>query len=103
MLCLHADTDEDRHALEDEDESGMSLCTCWRKVFIVAHRGRSNHCHETTLEYVQNPLDDIQWESGKREFDDMMATKTESAPDGFPRSIFQCAGRLGSQFLFDAF
>ena len=27
MLCLHAVTDEDGHHLEDEDESGMGLCT----------------------------------------------------------------------------
>ena len=27
MLRLHAITDEDGHPLEDEDESGMRLCT----------------------------------------------------------------------------
>ena len=27
MLCLHAVTDEEGHPLEDEDESGVRLCT----------------------------------------------------------------------------
>ena len=30
MLCLHAVTDEDCHALENEDESGRRLCESWR-------------------------------------------------------------------------
>ena len=48
--------------------------------------------------------EDIQWEIDKREFDEMIATKKESAPgpDGIPYSFYRCAGRLGSQFLFDA-
>ena len=32
MLCLHAVTDEDGYHREDEDESGMRLCTYWSKI-----------------------------------------------------------------------
>ena len=37
----------------------------------------------------QRAPDDVQWEIDKREFDEMMATKKESAPgpDGIPYSI----------------
>ena len=40
----------------------------------------------------------------RNEFDELMATKKESAPglDGIPYSLCRCAGGLGSQFLFNA-
>ena len=85
MLCLHAVTDEDGHPLEDEDESGMRLRTCWCKIFEALTEGERHHYHETTLEFVQKAPDDIQWETDKREFHEMMATKNP-LPDltGFP-------------------
>ena len=45
-----------------------------------------HHSHETILDYVQIAPDDIQWEIDQCEFDEMMATKKESAPgsDGIP-------------------
>ena len=38
--------------------------------------------------------DGIQWEMDKREFDELTATKKESAPgpDGIPYSMYRCAG-----------
>ena len=98
MLCLHAVTD--CHPLEDEDESGLRLRTCWGKIFEARAEGERHHCHETILQYVQKAPDDTQ-----RETDEMMATKKESAPgpDGIPYSIYRCAGGLGSQFLFNAY
>ena len=41
----------------------------------------------------------------RNEFDELMATKKESAPDldGIPYSLHRCAGGLGSQFLFNAY
>ena len=105
MLCFHAVKDEDGHFLEDEDESGMGLCTCWSKIFQSRNEEERHHAHETILEYVQKAPDDIRWEIDKREFDGMMATKKESAPglDGIPCTIYRGAGGLGSQFLFDAY
>ena len=105
MLCLHAVTDEDGHLLEDEDESGMRFCTYWGKVFESRTEGERPHWYETILQYVQKASDDIQWEIDKREFDEMMATKKESAPgpDGIPCSIYRCAEGLCSQFLFNAY
>ena len=98
-------TDEDGHPLEDEDESGMTLCTIWVKNFEPRTEGERHHAHETILEYVQKALDDIQWETVKREFDEMIVTKKESAPgpDGFPNGICRCAGGLGFHFLFNAY
>ena len=67
--------------------------------------GERHHCQETLLGYVEKAPDDIQWEIDKREFDNIMATKKETAPgsDGIPKSIFWCAGGLRCQFLFDAY
>ena len=103
MLCLHAVTDKEGHPLEDEDESGMKLCTYWSKIF--ESEGERHLAHETILEFVHKAPEDTQLTIDKREFDDMIATKKESAPgpDGIPYSIYKCAGGLGSRFLFSAF
>ena len=105
MLCLLAVTDENGHPLEDEDESGMKLCNCWGKVFELHIQEERHHSHQTILDYVQRAPDDIQWQSDQFEFDEMMATMIEPAlgPDEIPKSIFWCAGGLGSQFLFDVY
>ena len=74
MRCLHAVTDEDGHPLEDEDESGMRLCTYWGKIFESRTEDERHHAHETILEYVQKAPKDIQWAIDKREFDEKIAT-----------------------------
>ena len=59
---------------------------------------------KTFLRHVQKAPDDIRWEIDRNEFDELMAAKKESAPgpEGIPNSLHRCAGRLGSQFLFNA-
>ena len=103
MLCLHVVTDEEGHPLEDEDESGRRLCTCWCRVFEP--RTENERHHETILEKVQKAPEDIQWKIDKQGFDEMIATKNESVPgpDGIPYGIYRCAGGSGSRFLFDAY
>ena len=53
---------------------------------------------------MQNVLEFLQWTIDKQEFDEMIATKKESAPGpvGIPHGIYRCAGGLGSRFLFNA-
>ena len=104
MLCLHAVTDEGRNPLEDDDESGIRLRTFG--VRSSSHAPRANGTpHETILEFVQKAPEDNQWDIDKREFDEMIATKKESAPgpDGIPYSIDRCAGGLRSHSLFNAY
>ena len=83
---------------------GMILCAYWSMMFEARVEGERHHCHETLLDYVQKAPDNTQREIDQHEFDEMIATKTESAPgpDGIPYSIYWCAGGLGSQFLFIA-
>ena len=69
MLFLHAVTDDDGHPLEDEDESGMRLCTYRGKFFESRIEGERHHSHVTLLEYVQKAPDDIQLEIDKCEFE----------------------------------
>ena len=59
---------------------------------------------EDILRFVQKAPDDIRWTIDKTEFDELVATKKDSAPgpDGIPYGAYRCAGGLGSQFLFDA-
>ena len=54
---------------------------------------------------MQRASEDVQWIIVKQEFDEMLATKRESAlgPDGIPYSNYRCAGGLGSQLLFNAY
>ena len=49
--------------------------------------------------------DDIRWVIDQNEFDELMASKKESAPgpDGIPYSFYRCAGGLGSRILFCAY
>ena len=105
MLCLHAVTHEDGRPRDGEDELGMRLCSTWGEIFGARAEGDQHHCHETILGYVQKAPNDIQWEINKHEFDEMIATKNESAPgpDGIPFSIDSCAGGLESLFLFDVY
>ena len=104
MLCLHAVTDEDGHPLENEDESGRRLCDYWSKIFEARIEGERHHCHEIILGCVQKAPDDIRWEIDRNEFDELMATKKESAPgpDGIPYSLYRCAGGLDSTILLKA-
>ena len=73
--------------------------------FEARIEGERHHCHETILRYVQKAPDDIRWEIDRNEFDELLATKKESAPgpDGIPFRVYRCAGGLGSQFLCNAF
>ena len=45
MLCRHAVTDEDGRPLDDEDESGMRLCTYWSRIFQSRY-GDDTDTHE---------------------------------------------------------
>ena len=100
-LCLHAETDENGHTQENEEESGRRLCEYWGTIF-QARVGSRHHQYENILRYVQKALDDIRWVIDKNEFDELMATKKESVPgpDGIPYSFHMCAGGLGSRILF---
>ena len=104
MLCLHAVTDEDGHPLENEDESGRRLCEYWGTIFQARNEGERHHHYENILQYVQKAPDDIRWEIDRNEFDQLMATEKEPAPGPhvIPKSLYICAGGLGSQFLFFA-
>ena len=75
------------------------------KIFEARAEGERHHCHKTILGYVQKAADDIQWEIDRHEFDEIMATKKESAPgrDGIPYSLHRCAGGLGSLFLVNVY
>ena len=64
-----------RSPLEREDGSGIRLCTCWGKVSEARVDGERHHCHEIILRYVQAAPDEIQWQTDRQKFDEMMATK----------------------------
>ena len=104
MPCLHAVTDDEGLLLDEEDESGMRLCTYWSRLFESRTEDERHHAYETTLEFVQKAPEDTQWTVDKEEFDEMIATEKESAPgpDGIPNGIYRCAGGLGSRFEFNA-
>ena len=105
VLSLSAVTDEEGHPLENEDESGRRLCEYWRTIFQARPEGPRHLQHEEILRYVQQAPDHINWTLDQAEFDDLLASKKDSAPgpDGIPYSIYRCAGGLGSQFLFDTY
>ena len=104
MLCLHAVTDEDGHPLEEE-ESGRRLCDCWSAIFQARAEGPKHHQYDNILRYVQKAPGDIRWVIDQNEFDELMASKKESAPgrDGIPYSFYRRAVGLGSRFLFCAY
>ena len=105
MRCLHVVTDEDGHLLENEKESGRRLCDYWGTIFQAHAEGPKHHQYENILRYVQKAPDDFRWVIDKNEFDELLATKQESAPglDGIPYSFYVCAGGLGSRILFCAY
>ena len=105
VLTLSAVTDEEGHPLENEDESGRRLCEYWGTIFQARQEGPRHFQHEETLRFVQQAPNDINWTIDRAEFDDLLASKKDSAPgpDGIPYGVYRCAGGLGSKFLFNAY
>ena len=105
MLCLNDVTDADGLPLENEDESGRRLSECWGTIFQARVEGEMHRLHEAILRCVQQAPADTRWEIDRNELDELMATQKESAPgpDGIPCSFYRCAGKLGSQVLFNAY
>ena len=104
----HADTDDDGHPLENEDESGRWFCEYWMSIFQGSDERLRRHQHENILRYVQKAPDDIHWTIDRTEFDEIISLKKDSAPgpDGIPYGPYRCAGEereLGSHFLFNAY
>ena len=89
MLCLHAVTDESGHLLNQAGGYVNIGVQSFRRALKV--RGTN------ILRRVQKAPDDIRWVIGKSEFDELMATKKESAPgpDGIPYSFYRGVGELG--------
>ena len=102
VLCLSAVTDEKGHPWENENESSRRLYEYWRSISQACVVGRRHHQYEDALRYVQKAPDDIHWTIDRTEFDELIATKKDSAPDpdGIPYDAYRCAGGLDSQFLF---
>ena len=67
-----------------------------------ARKGPRHHQHEEILRFVQQAPDDITWTIDQVEFDDLHASKKDSAlgPAGIPFGFHRCAGDLGLKFLF---
>ena len=87
------------------DDSGRRLCEYWRNIFQARQEGPMHFQHEEILRFVQQAPDDINWALDQAEFDDLFASKKDSAPgpDGIPYGVYRCAGGLGSKFLFRAY
>ena len=83
-------TDEDGHHLEAEDESRRRLCEYWGSIFQVRVEGPRHQQSEDILRYVQKAPGDIRWTIDRSEFDDLIASKKDSAPgpDGIPYGVF---------------
>ena len=90
VLSLSADTDEEGHPLDNEDDSGRRLCEYWGTIFQAREEGPRHHQHEDILRFVQHAPDDIPLDcTDKTEFDDLLALKEGSAPDpdGIPYGV----------------
>ena len=92
MLSLSAVTDEEGHPLENEAESGRSLCEYWGTIFQARVEGPRHHQVEDILRFVRKAPDDIRWTIDKTEFDELIAMKKDSAPgpDGIPNGAYRC-------------
>ena len=90
---------------KNEDESGRRLCEYWGTIFQARQQGPRHLHHEEIFRFVQQAPDDINWTLDQAEFDDLVASKKDSAggPDGILHGIYRCAGGLGSKFLFHAY
>ena len=71
----NAVTDGEGRLLDDDDGSGLSLCTYWCRIFgSRTENGR----HLEFLSKKKSP-EHIQWSLDKQEFDEMIAKEKESA------------------------
>ena len=78
------------------------FCEYWRTIFQARQESPRHFQHEEILRFVQQSPDDINRAPDQAEFDDLLASKKDSAPepDGIPYGVYRCAGGLGSKFLF---
>ena len=57
-------------------------------------------CAEAVLSLVQHAPPDLRWNIGLDEFEEILASKSESAPrpDGLPKTLYRSAGGIGPDF-----
>ena len=74
-------------------------------VFSARNADFPNDRAETTLAFVQPAPPDLRWNIRLDEFEELLASKRESAsgPDGLPNSVNRSGGGIGAKILFAAY
>ena len=73
----------------------------WGTIFQARQQGPRHFYNEEFFRFVQQAPDDINWTLNQAEFDDLVASKKDSAggPDGILHGIYRCAGVRSSSFM----
>ena len=86
-------------------KAARRLCLHWGCVFGVGDTGIPNDQAQMILSCVQPAHPDLNWSFQLDEFEELLASKRESAPgpDELPCSVHRSADGMGTKFLFAAF
>ena len=99
-LAIPAISNVDDVPIFEPDGAARRLCQHWGGIFCARNGDVPNDCAEAMLALVQHALPDLRWNMGLDEFEEILASKRESAPgpDGLPKSLYRSAGGVGPDF-----
>ena len=103
-LTIHAFSSGDDAPILDANEAAHRLSQHWGNIFSARCGDIPNDHAELMLAFVQPAPNDLNWNIGLDEFEELLASKRESAPgpDGLPYSVYRSAGGVGTKFLGSA-
>ena len=103
-LTIHAISDVENVPIFEPDDAARKLCQHLGNIFSARNADIPNDCAEAMLALLQHAPPDLRWNIGLDEFNEILASKRESAPgpDGLPFFLYRSAGGIGVRFLFAA-
>ena len=99
-LTIYAINGSDDAPIFVPDDAARRLCQNWSGIFRVPDYGIPAGQADTLLSFVVPALREMKWATEFSAFEEMLASKRESAPgpDGLPYSVYQSAGGIGAKF-----
>ena len=101
-LTIHAISDVDGVPTFDPDEAAHQLCLHWGGIFCARDTVVPNDGADAMVALVQPSPPDVRWSIEMGEFEELLASKRESAPGAncLPSSVYRSAGGIGAKVLF---
>ena len=88
-----------RRAEQEPDEAARTLCQHWSGIFSARSADMPSDCAETVLTFIQPAPPELRWSIGSDEFEELLDSNRESAPDQMVY-LEVCIALLAALFFF---